>query len=361
MKAWYILLFLAVAMLVATASAEITGNVVVSDGNVAWTTASAIGGELDADQDTDVSGYDTVSAEQTVSAEGIQATATTGAISSDGDLAVTTAVVQEGSLDITQNSVADDDYAAASQNTITVENGGLEGERVYAGSYAVDEHGNEAGTEIAAIGSHRADATIQTTQGAEAGEVAGVNPPASINVNGHDVITLSTHDGADAKQTSSATGSEIYAGSFASNRDSYAATGIAVEGGRRDAASLLTEQLAGADRRTAGALQIVSIADGRETETFTIGANDERRDKSVVIIGKYGRGQTSTQQGAVAGDREVEAVANTEAESHRSISFIEAESGRNDRDAVAFGDDIFQFGVANNNHHHNVFVISHGH
>lgn len=347
-------------MFMATASAEITGQAVVSNGNVAWTAAGAIGGSVDAVQDADAN-YGGVEAEQDVQAEGTQAFASTGAIGNDGDMAVTTSAVQNGELDAQQVSEADGHGANADQYT------SIDGESAYAATYAQDEDGCEAGVVVAAESNNPyRDATVDVEQGAEAGRTADVDFEVEA---GPFEVEIETENGAGAYQQNNepnvpvATGSEVFAGAFASNGDSSAFTGVEVERG----AITNTFMVAGADdgRRghggSAGVAQVGTTTDGRETETFTVANNDDRRDKSVVIIGHYGRGETTTTQAAVASDREVEAMAITNAESHRSISFIEAESGRNDRDAVAFGDDIFQFGVANNNHHHNVFVISHGH
>jgi hypothetical protein len=359
MKALYILLFLAAAMFMATASAEITGQAVVNDGNIAWTAAGAIGGSVDADQDVDA-GHDGVEAQQDVQAEGIQAFASTGAIGEDGDMAVTTSAVQNGELDAQQVSEADDHGASAGQYT------SIEGESAYAATYAQDEDGCEAGVVVEAESNnpHR-DATVDVEQGAEAGRTADVD--FEVDAGRHE-IEIETENGAGAYQQNNepnvpvATGSEVFAGAFASNGDSSAFTGVEVERGE----ITNTYMVAGADDGrhghggSAGVAQITTT-DGRETETFTVANNDDRRDKSVVIIGHYGRGETTTTQAAVASDHEVEAMAITNAESHHSASFIEAESGHNDREAVAFGDEIFQFGEANNNHHHNVYVISHGH
>lgn len=160
MKAWYILLFLAAAMFVATASAEISGHAVVNDGNVAYTATAALGGSVDV-QTQEAGAHDgAATASQETSASGEQVVAVTGAISSEGDSAVTVAAVQDGGLTTSQNALADDDYVNAGQNSQLV------GEAGIAFTTAEDCMGDSA-TTVAGF----EDGKMSTSQGAEAREL----------------------------------------------------------------------------------------------------------------------------------------------------------------------------------------------
>jgi hypothetical protein len=176
----------------------------------------------------------------------------------------------------------------------------IEADSGYVATYATDRFGVTAGTYIAAESGRHSDVLIETIQGAEAGESAGVhfvveNSPFAIN----------TFKGADAFQISHAEGKEIEAGSYAVDEDGASSyTAIEVEGGRFSDAELNTFQIAGADLFKTGVYQ-ASGATGRDAETITVADNDgswRRGDlKKVIIEGESsGRnGNVVTTQGAV--------------------------------------------------------------
>jgi len=365
MKALYILLFLAAAMFMATASAEIVGQAVSNNGNIAYTATAALGGDVDLEaQDADAHGDDATASQTIDEAEGEQVVAVTGAITAEGDTAMTVAAVQDGEIeDTTQSAEADDGVAEAEQtanvegeagfafttaedcmgDSATTEAGFVDGEMTtsqgaaageleeldngeeaavaytgvvgtngdpntigttieadsgFVATYAEDRFGATAGTYIEAEGGRRSDALIETIQGAEAGESAGVHFTVD-----HSPFVINTVKGADAFQISHAEGKEIEAGSFAADPDGAASvTEIEVEGGRRSDATLDTFQVAGADLFKTGVYQ-ASSATGRETETITEADNGRswrQGLKKVVIEGEsWGyNGNVVTEQGA---------------------------------------------------------------